>query len=35
MDAPGFVRAEVLRAFVPGTPPVPAAVSNPIYFDGQ
>jgi hypothetical protein len=34
MDAPGFVRAEVLRAFVPGTPPVPAAVSNPVFFDG-
>lgn len=32
MDAPGFVRLEILRVFVPGTPPVPAAVSNPIYF---
>ena len=34
MEAPGFVRAEVLRAFVPGMPAVPAALSNPIYFDG-
>jgi len=32
VEAPGFVRAEVLRAFVPGTPPVPAAVTNPVYF---
>lgn len=32
MEAPGFVRVEVLRVFVPGIPPVPAAVSNPIYF---
>jgi len=32
VEAPGFVRAEVLRAFVPGTPPVPAVVTNPLYF---
>ncbi len=32
VEAPGFVRAEVLRAFVPGMPSVPASVTNPIYF---
>ncbi len=34
MEAPGFVRAEILRSFLPGVPALPAAVSNPIYFDG-
>jgi len=33
MDAPGFARVEVLRAFIPGIPPLPALISNPIYFD--
>jgi hypothetical protein len=35
MEAPGFVRVEVLRVFVPGTPAVPAAVTNPIWFEGE
>jgi hypothetical protein len=30
---PGFVRVEILRAFLPGLPMLPALVSNPIYFD--
>lgn len=34
MDSPGFVRVEILRAFLPGLPALPAAISNPIYFDG-
>jgi hypothetical protein len=33
MDAPGFARVEVLRAFLPGIPRLPALISNPIYFD--
>jgi hypothetical protein len=35
MDAPGFARVEVLRAFIPGVPLLPAALSNPVYFRGQ
>lgn len=35
MAGPGFVRADVLRVFVPGTPAVPAAVTNPIFFEGE
>jgi hypothetical protein len=31
--APGFARVEVLRAFIPGIPRLPALISNPIYFD--
>ena len=31
---PGFVRVEILRAFLPGIPLLPAILSNPIYFDG-
>jgi hypothetical protein len=34
MDAPGFVRVEVLRGFLPGIPRLPALLSNPIYFEG-
>ncbi len=34
MDSPGFVRVELLRAFLPGLPMLPALLSNPIYFDG-
>jgi hypothetical protein len=30
---PGFMRVEVWRTFLPGIPPLPALVSNPIYFD--
>lgn len=30
--APGFVRVEVLRGFLPGLPLLPALLSNPIYF---
>ncbi len=33
MDAPGFARVEILRAFIPGVPMLPALLSNPIYFD--
>jgi hypothetical protein len=33
MEAPGFVRAEVLRSFLPGVPMLPAVVSNPLFFD--
>lgn len=33
MDAPGFARVEILRRFLPGLPPLPALISNPIYFD--
>jgi hypothetical protein len=33
MDSPGFARIEVLRAFLPGLPLLPALLSNPIYFD--
>jgi hypothetical protein len=33
MPAPGFARVEVLRAFLPGLPLLPALLSNPIYFD--
>jgi hypothetical protein len=32
MDAPGFARVEILRAFLPGLPALPALLSNPIYF---
>ncbi|MBN2503488.1 MAG: CehA/McbA family metallohydrolase [Anaerolineales bacterium] len=35
LDAPGFARVEILRAFVPGLPLLPALVSNPIYFDAE
>lgn len=33
MAAPGFARVEVLRSFIPGVPPLPALISNPIYFE--
>jgi len=33
MDGPGFARIELLRAFAPGLPLLPALISNPIYFD--
>ena len=33
MDAPGFARIEILRAFLPGLPMLPALVSNPVYFE--
>jgi hypothetical protein len=33
MVKPGFARVEVLRAFLPGVPLLPALISNPIYFD--
>jgi hypothetical protein len=32
--APGFARVELLRAFFPGLPLLPALLSNPIYFEG-
>jgi hypothetical protein len=34
MSAPGFAFIQVLRSFLPGLPLLPAAISNPIYFDG-
>jgi hypothetical protein len=33
LASPGFVRLEVLRAFLPGVPILPALISNPIYFE--
>lgn len=33
IPGPGFARIEVLRAFLPGVPLLPALLSNPIYFD--
>ena len=33
MPSPGFARIEILRAFLPGLPLLPALISNPIYFD--
>ena len=35
MEAPGFARVEVLRAFLPGIPMLPALISNPIYFEDR
>ncbi|HBA92320.1 MAG TPA: hypothetical protein DCZ08_11455 [Anaerolineaceae bacterium] len=35
MDAPGFARVELLRAFLPGLPMLPALISNPIFFDEE
>ncbi|HEY9121727.1 MAG TPA: CehA/McbA family metallohydrolase [Brevefilum sp.] len=32
VKSPGFVRVEILRTFLPGLPPLPALISNPIYF---
>ena len=29
---PGFIRVEVHRIFLPGVPPLPALISNPIFF---
>jgi hypothetical protein len=33
LDHPGFARLEILRAFLPGLPLLPALISNPVYFD--
>jgi hypothetical protein len=33
MVEPGFARVEILRAFLPGLPLLPALISNPIYFE--
>jgi hypothetical protein len=33
MNGPGFARVEIWREFLPGVPPLPALISNPIYFD--
>ncbi len=33
LEAPGFARLEILRAFIPGLPLLPALISNPIYFE--
>lgn len=35
MQAPGFARLEISRAFLPGIPMLPALISNPIYFNGE
>lgn len=32
IEKPGFARLEVLRAFLPGIPMLPALLTNPIYF---
>ncbi len=29
----GFARVEILRSFIPGLPPLPALLSNPVYFE--
>ncbi len=31
VPGPGFVRVEIYRTFLPGIPPLPALISNPIY----
>jgi hypothetical protein len=33
MDKPGFIAVQILRTFLPGIPPLPALLSNPIYFE--
>jgi len=33
LNSPGFARIEILRAFLPGLPLLPALLSNPIWFD--
>lgn len=33
IEKPGFARVEIYRTFLPGIPPLPALISNPIYFD--
>jgi hypothetical protein len=33
VSGPGFLRIEIWRTFLPGIPPLPALLSNPIYFD--
>ncbi len=35
IQSPGFARVEILRAFLPGLPMLPALLSNPIYFDTE
>ncbi len=35
LGSPGFAYVMILRTFVPGPPPLPALVSNPIYFDSD
>jgi len=35
MAAPGFARVEILRAFLPGLPMLPALLANPVYFDPE
>jgi len=32
VPGPGFLRVEITRTFLPGIPPLPALISNPIYF---
>jgi hypothetical protein len=32
VSGPGFVRVELHRIFLPGVPPLPALISNPIFF---
>jgi len=35
VEAPGFVVVQIWRSFLPGVPPLPALLSNPIYFEGE
>ncbi|MDP3244118.1 MAG: hypothetical protein Q8M83_00470, partial [bacterium] len=35
MEAAGFAYLMILRNFIPGVPPLPALVSNPIYFEAE
>jgi len=34
VETPGFAVVQVWRTFLPSVPPLPALLSNPIYFDG-
>jgi hypothetical protein len=33
MEAPGFIRSEIWRSFLPGVPTLPALISNPVFFN--
>ena len=35
MEAAGFAYIMILRNFIPGVPPLPALISNPVYFDAE
>lgn len=35
MDTSRIALSEILRVIIPGVPPLPALISNPVYFDGS